>query len=156
MGQSYKSRRIFLPGITISITRLDFPKCGHILGKTLWSGPRYRPGRQAHGSTRLASRHHVWCPGDFLGLINTSDEPCGKQWAFLGVPSSHFSSVSRGVRSAWSIFIGFSLAVSRPRFSRCPIFVVNFYRLIFSTIRYRTLVNKTRFSKNKFLPSSST
>jgi hypothetical protein len=48
------------------------PKYGHILGKTLCSGPRSRPGRQAHGSTDLAPRHHVRCPWDFLGLVNTS------------------------------------------------------------------------------------
>ena len=49
-----------------------FSKYGHILGKTLCSGPRRRPGRQAHGGTALAPRHHVRCPWDFLGLINTS------------------------------------------------------------------------------------
>jgi hypothetical protein len=48
-----------------------FVQYGHILYKTLFSGPRRRPGRQAHGSTGLAPRHHVWCPWDFLGLINT-------------------------------------------------------------------------------------
>jgi hypothetical protein len=49
-----------------------FSKYGHILGKTLCSGPRRQPGRQAHGGTVLAPRHHVRCPWDFLGLVNTS------------------------------------------------------------------------------------
>jgi hypothetical protein len=62
MGQSYGPRRIFLPAIT----------CLDILSKTLCSGPRRRPGRQAHGGTALAPRHHVRCPWDFLGLINSS------------------------------------------------------------------------------------
>jgi hypothetical protein len=44
MGQSYGPRRIFLRAITC----LDFPKYGHILGKTLCSGPRPQaPARQA-------------------------------------------------------------------------------------------------------------
>ncbi len=68
MGQSYGHRRIFLP----TFYCLDFSKYGHILGQTICSGPRRRPGRQAHGGTGLAPRHHVRCPWDFLGLINTS------------------------------------------------------------------------------------
>jgi hypothetical protein len=55
-----------------AIICLDFSEYGHILGKTLCSGPRGQLGRQAHGGTALASRHHVRCPWDFLGLINTS------------------------------------------------------------------------------------
>jgi hypothetical protein len=47
-------------------------KYGHILGKTLCSGLRRRPRRQAHGSTDLALRRHVGCAWDFLGLVNTS------------------------------------------------------------------------------------
>ena len=39
---------------------------------SMYSGPRRRPGRQAHGSIGLAPRHYVRCPCDFLGLINTS------------------------------------------------------------------------------------
>jgi hypothetical protein len=49
-----------------------FSEYGHILGKTLRSGTRRRPGRQAHGGTALARWHYVRCPWDFLGLINTS------------------------------------------------------------------------------------
>jgi hypothetical protein len=49
-----------------------FSKYGHILGKTLCSGPRRHHGRQAHGGTALAPRHNARCPSDFLGLINTS------------------------------------------------------------------------------------
>jgi hypothetical protein len=68
MGQSYGPCRIFLPARLL----LNLAKYGHILGKTLCSGPRRQPGRQAHGGTGLAPRHHVRCPWDFLGLINTS------------------------------------------------------------------------------------
>jgi hypothetical protein len=68
MRQSYGRCKIFLPAFLI----LDFAKYGHILGKTLCSSPRRQPGRQAHGGTALAPRHHVRCPWDFLGLINTS------------------------------------------------------------------------------------
>jgi hypothetical protein len=49
-----------------------FSKYGHIQGKPLCSGPGRRHGRQAHGSTCLAPRHHVRCPWDFLGLVNIS------------------------------------------------------------------------------------
>ena len=58
MRQSYGRWKIFLPIILI----LDFGKYGHTLGKTLCSGPRRQPGRQAHGGTGLAPRHHVRCP----------------------------------------------------------------------------------------------
>jgi hypothetical protein len=58
MGQSYGPRRIFLPAGPLLI----LAKYGHILGKTLCSGPRRQPGRQAHGGTSLAARHHVRCP----------------------------------------------------------------------------------------------
>jgi hypothetical protein len=40
------------------------------------------------------------------------DEPCAKQRALLGVLSSRFSSVSRGVRSAGTILIGLPLVLS--------------------------------------------
>jgi hypothetical protein len=53
-GQSYGPHIKFLPANTC----LDFPKYGHILGKTLCSGPKRRPGRQAHRSTALAPLHH--------------------------------------------------------------------------------------------------
>ena len=101
MGQSYGPRRIFLLAFLILI----LSKYCHILGKTLCSGPWRRLGRQAHGDTGLAPRHHVRCPWDFLGLISTSkNEPCAKQLALLGVFSSRPSSVSRGVRSAVQIY----------------------------------------------------
>jgi hypothetical protein len=61
-----------LQNIFTGLTNIGFSKYGHILGKTLCSGPRRRPGRQVHGGTSLAPRHHVRCPWDFLGLINTS------------------------------------------------------------------------------------
>ena len=38
---------------------------------------RFRqPGRQAHGGTALAPRHHGRSVSDFLGLINTSRMSC--------------------------------------------------------------------------------
>ena len=42
--------------IFAGIFNKPFLKYGHILGKTLCSGRRRRPGRQAHGSTGLAPR----------------------------------------------------------------------------------------------------
>jgi hypothetical protein len=72
MGQSYGSRIIFLPALTCR----DFSNMAYIPrggpGKTICSGPRRRHGRQVHGSTDLAPRHHVRCPWDFLGLVNAS------------------------------------------------------------------------------------
>jgi hypothetical protein len=58
MRQSYGRCKIFLAAKAI----LDFGQYGHILGKSLCSGPRGQPGRQAHGGTALAPRHHVRCP----------------------------------------------------------------------------------------------
>ena len=58
--------------IFAGLLNIGLSKYGHILGKTLCSGPRRRPGRQAHGSIALAPRHHVRCPEDFLGLVNIS------------------------------------------------------------------------------------
>ena len=68
MGQSYESHIIFLPALLMS----RFSNMANILGKTLCSGPRRRPGRHAHGSTGLAPRHHVRCSWDLPRLINTS------------------------------------------------------------------------------------
>jgi len=68
MRQSYGPRRIFL----LALLNLTFVRYGHILGKTLCTGPKRRPGRQAHGGTALAPRHHVRCPWGFLGLVDTS------------------------------------------------------------------------------------
>jgi hypothetical protein len=102
MGQSYEPRR---GDISAGRTTFDLSKYGHIIGKTLCSSPKRRPSRQAHGSTGLAPRHHVRCPWDCLGLINTSRTSlCATQQALLGVFSSRSSSVSRGVRSAFPIF----------------------------------------------------
>jgi hypothetical protein len=76
-------------GITEYFCRPDhfwiLSKYGHILGKTLCSGPSRQPGRQAHGGTALAPRYHVRCPWDFLGLINTSRTSLAKQRALLGI-----------------------------------------------------------------------
>ena len=51
-----------LQNIFAGLPNIGFSKYGHILGKTLCSGPRRQPGRQAHGGTVLAPRHHVRCP----------------------------------------------------------------------------------------------
>jgi hypothetical protein len=58
--------------IFAGLPNIGFSKYGHILGKTLCSGPRRQPGWQAQGGTALAPRHHVRCPWDFLGLERTS------------------------------------------------------------------------------------
>ena len=109
MGQSYGSRRIFLPAITC----LDSPKYGHILGKTLCGGPRRWPGRQAHGGTAPCA-----VPMRLSGIDqHINDEPCAKQRALLGVSSNRYSSVSRGVQSAVPIFLGSPLVPTGGR--RC-------------------------------------
>ena len=51
-----------LENIFAGLLNIGFSKYGHILGKSLCSGPRRQPGRQAHGGTTLAPRHHVRCP----------------------------------------------------------------------------------------------
>ena len=59
MGQSCRGlAEHFLPAGSLLI----FVRYGYILGKTLYSGPERRPGKQAHGGTGLAPRHHVRCP----------------------------------------------------------------------------------------------
>jgi hypothetical protein len=68
MGQSYESCIIFLPASLMS----RFSNMANILGKTLCSGPRRRPGRHAHVSKSLAPRHHVRCSWDLPRLINSS------------------------------------------------------------------------------------
>jgi hypothetical protein len=102
MGQSYGPRRIFLPAITC----LDFPKYGHILGKTLCSGPRRRPGQASPWRHRPSSSAPCAVPMR-LSRINQhiKDEPCAKQRALLGVFSSRYSSVSRDIRSTYPIWI---------------------------------------------------
>jgi hypothetical protein len=80
-------------------------KYGHILGKTLCSGPRGQAGRQAHGGTALAPRHHVWCPCDFLGLINTSRMSLVRNnERYLAFPPAVTPAVSRGIRSRAQFF----------------------------------------------------
>jgi hypothetical protein len=59
------------------------------LRKTLCSGPRRRrPGRQAHGGTGLAHRHHDCVVPMRLFRIDQhiKDEPCAKQRALPVVP----------------------------------------------------------------------
>jgi hypothetical protein len=97
-------------------------KYGHILGKTLCSGPRLRPGKQAHGGHRPSSSAPCAVP---MRLSkdgqHIKDEPCAKQRALLGVFSCRFSSVSRGVRSAVQIY--FLYAFSTLVLGWSPIFV---------------------------------
>ena len=72
---NYETKLWVLQNIFSALTFFGFSRYGHILGRTLCSqcsGPMRRPGRQVHGSTGLAPRHHVWCPYDFLGLVKTS------------------------------------------------------------------------------------
>jgi hypothetical protein len=80
-----------------------FLKYGHILGKTLCSGPRRQPGRQVHGGTGLAPRHHVRCPRYFLlvGLINTSRTSlvCAKQRVCVHPAEPRRRSFERTARS---------------------------------------------------------
>ena len=106
MGQSYGPRRILLPAFPI----LDFPKYGHILGKTLCSGPRLRPGQASPWGHRPSTSALCAVPMRLSRIDeHIKDEPCAKQRALLGVISSRFSSVSRGARSAVSIFTNTTL-----------------------------------------------
>ena len=57
LAKLWASQNIFA-----GLPNIGFSKYGHILGKPLCSGPMRRPGRQAHGGTALARRHHVRCP----------------------------------------------------------------------------------------------
>jgi hypothetical protein len=99
----YGPRRIhvFLP----AFLSLILSKYGHILGKTLCSGPRLRPGQASPWGHRPSSSAPCAVPIRLCRIgQHIKDEPCAKQRALVGVSSSRYSSVSRGVRSAWSIF----------------------------------------------------
>jgi hypothetical protein len=100
MGQSYGLRRIFLPAITC----LDFSKYGHILGKTLCSGPQ-APAWQASPWGHSPSSSAPWAVPLRLSRIgqHIKAEPCAKQRALLGMFSSRYSSVSRGNQILLSI-----------------------------------------------------
>ena len=66
------------------------------------SPPRRRLGKHSHEGTSLASRYHVWClVGPSMIGQRFAVQPFAKHTALLGVPSSHFWNVSRGVRSAY-------------------------------------------------------
>ena len=77
--------------------------------------PGRRPSRQAHGSTasNSPSSPAPCVVPMILSRIgqHIKDEPCAKHRALLGVLSSRFSSVSRGVRSAAPILIRSPLVV---------------------------------------------
>jgi hypothetical protein len=86
-----------------------FSKYCHILGKTLCSGPRRQPGQASPWKHRPSSS----APCAVLMRLSrigqhikdhVKDEPCAEQRALLGVFSSRSSSISRGMRSAGSIF----------------------------------------------------
>jgi hypothetical protein len=102
MGQSYGLRRIFLP----DILKLDFGQ--------IWpyhrQNPMYRPQAPAWQASpwgHSPSSSALCAVPMRLPRIDQhiKDEPCAKQRALLGVYSSRFSSVSRGVRSAGPIWI---------------------------------------------------
>jgi hypothetical protein len=97
--------------IFAGLFNIGFSKYCDILGKTLYSGPKRRPGRQAHGSTALALRHHVQCPPDFLGLVNTSRK-----------------TLCETTSVTWRLLQPFL-----KRFSRYPIYVPNLDMFTFST-----------------------
>ena len=80
-------------------------KYGRILGKTLCSGPRNRQGQTSPWEHRPSSSAPCAVPM-ILSRIDQHirDEPCAKLRALLGVSSSRYSSVSRGVRSAGLFF----------------------------------------------------
>jgi hypothetical protein len=89
-------------------------KYGHILGKTmgktLCSGPRLRPGQASPWGHRPSSSAPCAVPMRLSRADqHIKDEPCAKRRALLGVYCSRFSSVSRGVRCAGSIFTTSSL-----------------------------------------------
>jgi hypothetical protein len=70
MVQSYEPRKILLPAfICLDFPNMAIPSRHHA---PYCGGLRRRPGRQAHGSTGLAPRHHVRCPSNLPRLVNTS------------------------------------------------------------------------------------
>jgi hypothetical protein len=105
MGQSYGFCRIFLP----DILRLDFWPNMAISYQPYVAAPG-QPGRQAHGGTALAPQHHVRCPWDFLGLINTSRMSLVRNnERYLAFPLAVSPAVSRGIRSARHFFLSLPL-----------------------------------------------
>jgi hypothetical protein len=84
-----------------------FSKYGHILGKTLCSSPKRRPGRQAHGQEHSPSSSAPCVVPMRLPRIgqHNKKKPCAKRRALLGVFSSRSSSVSRDIRATYPIWI---------------------------------------------------
>jgi hypothetical protein len=108
MQRSYGLCRIFFPaGSLLIFVQWMY---GHILLPVVGEPPRLyvgrRPGRQAHGQEHRPSSSAPCAVPMRLSKIDQhiKDEPRAKQRALLGVSSSRCSSVSRGVRSSWSIF----------------------------------------------------
>jgi hypothetical protein len=90
-----------------------FSKYCHIPGKTLCSGPQAPAWQASPWGHRPSSSAPCAVP---IGLsridLNIKDEPCAKQRALLGISSSRFSSVSRGVRSASPIYFSLPLVLN--------------------------------------------
>jgi hypothetical protein len=109
MEQSYGHCRIFLP----TFLRLDFPKYGRILGKTLWWRPQ-APARQACPWGHSPCSSAPCAVPMRLSRIgqHIKDEPCAKQRALLG---------------------GFIQPFLK-RFSRYPIYVPNLEQHTFSIL----------------------
>ena len=83
-----------------------FLKYGHILGKTLCSGPRRRPGQASPWEHRPTSSAPCAVPMRLSRIDQRIKvEHCAKQRALLGVFSSRYSSVSRDIRSTYPIWI---------------------------------------------------
>jgi hypothetical protein len=100
--------KIFWPAFSIS----RFSKYDHILGQTHRWRPQ-APAWQASPWKHSPSSSAPCAVPMRLSRIeqHTKEEPCAKQRALLGVFSSRYSRVSRGVRSAWSSFSCSSLVV---------------------------------------------
>jgi hypothetical protein len=106
-------RRTFSPAFPI----LDFPNMTTFYICTSRQNPMYRPQApfwQASPWEHKPSSSAPCAVPMRLSRIgqHIKDEPCGKQRALLGVFSSRYSSVSRGVRSAGQFFL-FTFSVSR-------------------------------------------
>jgi hypothetical protein len=120
-------------------------KYGHILGKTLCSGPGRRPGQASPWGHKPSSSAPCAVPMRLSRIDqHIKDEPCAKQPALIGVSSSRFSSVSRGVRSAVPIFT-FSPLVPGYRYPDTRVLYI-IYRSTRSTAVYAAVASCSRYS----------
>jgi hypothetical protein len=91
--------------IFAGIFNKPFLKYGHILGKTLCSGPQAPAWQASPWGHRPSSSGPCAVPMTLSRVDqHIQDEPCAKRRALLSVFSSRYSSVFRDVRSACSIF----------------------------------------------------